>query len=125
MKNTEARKSELGRLDRGPGLAEYAEWKSATSSEACLSSEVSIQEVSSSVPSYPVQRTRYNSLQVRQQLSIFESSISKISNLGSLSTVIGGGGGECNQGSDSESLVPAWKRGIPGVQHEDCLEVIV
>jgi len=39
--------------------------------------------------------------------------------------VIGGGGVECDQESDSESLVPAWKCGIPGVQHGDCPEVIV
>ena len=52
-----------------------------------------IQEVSSSVPSYPVQQTRYNSLQARCQLSILESRISEILNSGSLSTRIGRGGG--------------------------------
>jgi len=37
-------------LDRGPGWAGYAEWKSETSSEVCLSLDARIQDVSSSVP---------------------------------------------------------------------------
>jgi len=114
----------IQRLERGPDLAGYAEWKSATSSEACLSSEAKIQEISSSVPSYPVQQTRYNSFQVQQQLSILESRISEILNSGSSLTMIGGGGVECNQGSDSELLVPTWRHGKLGVQHGDCPEVI-
>src|SRR5882724_5351974 len=94
------------RLERGPGLAGYAEWKSATSSEACPSLEVRIQEVSLSVPSYTVQWTRYNSLQAQCQLSILESRISEISNSGSSSTMIGGGGVESNWELDLELLVP-------------------
>src|SRR5882724_10253375 len=68
------------KLERGPDLAGYAEWKSAISLEACPSSEARIQEVSSSVPSYPVQWTRYNSLQAQCRLSILGSRISEISN---------------------------------------------
>jgi len=62
------------------------------SSETCLSSEASIQEVSLSVPSYPVQQTRYNSFQACHWLSILESRISEILNSGLLSTIIGGAG---------------------------------
>jgi len=39
--------TQIQKLERGPDLAGYAEWKSVMSSEACLSSEASIQEVSS------------------------------------------------------------------------------
>ena len=39
------------RLESGPGFAGYAAWKSETSLEAWPSSEASIHEVSSSVPS--------------------------------------------------------------------------
>src|SRR5882724_7481207 len=99
------------RFDRGPDLAGYAEWKSAMSSEACPSSEVRIQEVSSLVPSYPVQWTRYNSLQAQRWLSILELRISEISNSGSSSTMIGRGGGESNRKLDSELLVPTLRRG--------------
>jgi len=63
------------------------------SSEACLSLEVMIQEVSLSVPSYPVQWTRYNSLQEPCQLSILSREFLEISNSRSSSTMIGGGGG--------------------------------
>jgi len=79
-------------------LAGYAEWKSTMSSEACLSLEVMIQEVSLSVPSYPVQWTRYNSLQEPCQLSILESRILEISNSRSSSTMIGGVGVETQSG---------------------------
>src|SRR5882724_5720871 len=68
------------------------------SSEVCPSSEARIHEVSSSVSSYPVQRMRYNSLQVRRRLSILESSISEISKTGSSSTAIGRGGGWMQSG---------------------------
>jgi len=124
MKNTGNLEVESSRLDRGPDLAGYAEWKSTTSLEACLSSEVSIQEVSSSVPSYPVQQTRYNSLQAQQQLSILELRSSEILNSSLSSRVIGRDGVECNQELDSELLVPTCKHGKPGVQCGDCPEVI-
>ena len=52
------------------------------SSEAFPSSEARIQEVSSLVPSYPDQQTRYNSLQRRQWRSTLELRISEISNSG-------------------------------------------
>ena len=55
----------IQRLERGPELAGYAEWKSTTSLKACLSLEARIQEVSLSVPSYPVQWTRYSNLQAQ------------------------------------------------------------
>jgi len=42
--------------------------------------------------SYPVQRTRYNTLQAQHRLSILESRISEISNSGSSSKMIGGVG---------------------------------
>src|SRR5882724_5349949 len=102
------------RFDSGPDLAGYAEWKSATSSEACPSSEARIQEVSSSVPSYPVHRTRYNSLQAPRRLSILESRISEISNSGSSSTMIGGGGGGNQSGIGfrvAGSNIEMWKTG--------------
>src|SRR5882724_5797218 len=60
------------RLETGPDLAGYAEWKSTTRLEVCPSLEVRIQEVSLSVPSYPVQQTRYNSLQAQCWLSILD-----------------------------------------------------
>jgi len=68
-------------------------WKYAMSSEACPGSEsvswfrsvflvqkASIQEVSLSVPLYPVKWTRYSSFQACRQLSILESRISEILN---------------------------------------------
>src|ERR1700726_4995028 len=60
---------------------------------ACPSSEARIHEVSSLVPSYLVQRTKYRSLQRRRRLSIFESRISEILNSSSPSISTGGGGG--------------------------------
>src|SRR6266481_1363540 len=63
------------------------------SSGAFPSSVVRIHEVSSSVPSYPVQWTRYSSFHWTQRSSTLESNTSAISNLGSLSTYTGGGGG--------------------------------
>src|SRR6266481_4421578 len=63
------------------------------SSGAFPSSVVRIHEVSSSVPSYPIHWTRYSSLHWTRQLSTLESKTSAISNLGSLSTYMGGGGG--------------------------------
>src|SRR6266481_6785935 len=63
------------------------------SSRVFPSSVARIHEVSSSVPSYPVQQTRYSSLHWTQQLSSLESKTSAISNSGSLSTYMGGGGG--------------------------------
>src|SRR5882724_5074526 len=84
------------------------------SSEACLSSEARIQEFSSSVPSYPVQWTRYNRLQARCRLSILESRISEILNSGSSSTTIGGGGGLMRSGirfGVADSNIEMWKTG--------------
>src|SRR6266481_5247666 len=52
-----------------------------------------IHKVSSSVPLYPVQWTRYSSLHWTQWLSSLESKTSAISNSGSLSTYMGGGSG--------------------------------
>jgi len=52
----------------------------------------------------PCPMTRYNSLQVRWQLSIFESSIFEISNFGFVVHSDWWGGVECDQGLDSESL---------------------
>ena len=80
------------RLDRGPDLTGYTEWKSAMSSEACLSSEVKIHEVSLLVPSYPVQWMRIVCRHKYGCLSILESRISEISNSSSSSMVIGRGG---------------------------------
>src|SRR5882724_2941408 len=102
------------RFDSGPDLAGYAEWKSSTSSEACPSLEARIQEVSLSVPSYPVHWTRYNSLQARRQLSILESRISEILNSSSSSTMIGGGGGWIRSGIGfgvAGSNIETWKSG--------------
>ena len=82
------------------------------SSEACPSLEVNVQEVSSSVPSYPVQQTSYNSLQAQYQLSILESRISEISNSGSSSTMIGRGGGWTRSGiwfGVAGSNIETWK----------------
>ena len=66
-------------------------------SEACPSSDAGSHEVSSSVPSYPAHRTRYNSLQ-RLRLSIFESRISEISYSSLLSMIIGGSGAGVRSG---------------------------
>ena len=60
-----------------------------------------IHDVSSLVPVYPVQQTRYNSLHLQCQWYIFESRTSAISNSGSLSTKTGfteGGGGWTQSG---------------------------
>src|SRR5882724_9887224 len=84
------------------------------SSEACLSSEARIQEVSLSVPSYLVQWTRYNSLQARRRLSILELRISAISNSSSSSTMIGRGGGWIQSGIRfrvAGSNMETWKTG--------------
>src|SRR5882724_4332298 len=91
-----------------------------TSSEACLSSEARIQEVSSSVPSYPIHQTRYNSLQAQHRLSILESRISEISNSGSLSTMMAGGGAGLNRGLGLGGWVPTWKHGTLGVWLGGC-----
>ena len=74
-------------------LGQINNMESTMSSEVCLSLEVSIHGVSSSVPSYPVQWTRYNSFQAHRWLSILESRIWEISNSGLSSTRIGGGRG--------------------------------
>ena len=66
-------------------------------SKACPSSDTVSHEVSSSVPSYPVHQTRYNSLQ-RLRLSIFESKISEISYSSSSSIIIGGSGAGVRSG---------------------------
>ena len=80
-------------LPRGPGLSGYLAWKFSTNSDALPSSVASNQDVSSSVPSYPAQRTRYNSLQDLRQRSTLELRISETSYSGSPSTSTGGGGG--------------------------------
>src|SRR5882724_507717 len=80
------------RLDRGPDLAGYAEWKSATSSEACLNSEARIQEVSSSMPLYPVQQTRYNKL--AGAMMVVNLGVEELKDFEFWSsTMMGGGGG--------------------------------
>jgi len=71
---------------RGPGLVGYAKWKSEMSSGEFPSSVARIHEDSLSVPSYPVQWTKYRSLHLRQQLSTLESNTSVISNSGSSPT---------------------------------------
>ena len=63
-----------------------------TTLDACPSSLARSQEVSSSVPPYLDQQTRYRSLHACH-LSSLESRILEISYSSSSSTVIGGGGG--------------------------------
>src|SRR6266481_2352502 len=63
------------------------------SSRAFPSSVARIHEVSSSVPSYPVQQTRSSSLHCTRWLSSLDSETLAISNSGLLSMYMGGGGG--------------------------------
>ena len=95
-------------------MARYAAWKSETSSEAWPSSEASIHEVSSSVPLYPIQWTRYNNWQAQHLLLTLESRILEILNSGSSSTMMGGGGGWTWSGMGlgfAGSNIETWKTG--------------
>ena len=67
-----------------------------------------IHEVSSSIPSYPDQRTRYSSLHRHHRWSTFESSISDISNSGSPSTSTGGGGVGMQPGIELDEYFSNW-----------------
>jgi len=78
--------------ERGPGLAEYAMWKSDTKSAAWVSLNVKIYLDLSPVSLYPSQITLYRSLHARQQ-SILESTIQEISYLCSPSIMTGAGAG--------------------------------
>ena len=75
---------------RGPGLAEYAIWKSDTKLTAWESLDAGIHSNSSPVSSYPNQITLYRSLHARWW-SILESTIWEISYSGSPSIMTGVG----------------------------------
>ena len=77
---------------RGPGLAEYAMWKSDTKSAAWESSDAGIHLDSSPGSSYSNQITLYRSLYACQQ-SILESTIWEILYSGSLSIMTRAGAG--------------------------------
>jgi len=62
----------------------------------------------------PCPSTRYNSLQAQHWLSILESRISEISNSGSSSTMIGGGGGCTRSGIGFGVAVPTLRCGKTG-----------
>jgi len=88
------------------------------SSEACPSSEVRSRKFLHQWPSYPVQWTRYNSLQAGRQLSILESRILRFRIPVHCPTMMGGVGVKLDLESDSELLVPTLRRGRPGVSSE-------
>src|ERR1700730_2062091 len=81
--------------------------------EACTSSVAGNQDVSSSVPSYPVHCTKYRSLQMRR-LSILELSTLEISCSKSPSISTRGGGGTMQFGivfGVTGSSMEMWKTG--------------
>ena len=92
--------------------------------EACPSLEVSIQEVSLSVPSYPVQWTRYNSFWLVNGCQSWNQGFRRFQILVRRRQGLVGVGVEHDQGSGLGLLVLTWICGKPGVQCGDCWEVI-
>ena len=78
------------------------------SSCVCINSKANSQSVSWSVPSYPVQWTKYNNWHFLR-LSILESRISDISNSMFSLTLIGGGGGWSQFGMVFQVVGSSWE----------------
>ena len=100
----------------GQGFLGYCWWNIVQSSGEWARSPADTQDVSSSIPSYPNQCTKYHSLSTSWKWwSILESSISLTSNSWFPSISIGGGGVVDGGEMGSVSPVPAVIHGTLGV----------